>query len=444
MSDSLSIEGRRPKSGHGAPAADSRSPEGGYQAVHKSIQARGVRIIDFWFTELSGRPWRLSMSADALTPAIFTNGIVVDGRQVGGSWEGLIAIIPDAAAAFGDPTTTTPTLSILCDIVRVSREAYPEDTRTVLRRAEAHFKTVQPGAVWGVGAEVEFFILDAAGEPARDGEVREVLRDIWAALNAADILVDWFRIGPAKGQGRVQMRASEAMATADRIVIYKNVVRSAAAKHGRTVRFLPKPTAGEGAAAMLVHHSIWRDGQNLFYDQDGWAHTSALCRWYAGGLLLHAPALLAFCAPTMNSYRRLISGMGPTRRILSTTRADAACRVPAGTTGPSPEGRRVKFCCADPTANPYLALSAMLMAGLDGIARRLEPDIDPADLGKDVPQSLEAALEALAADRGFLTAGGVFTDELIDGWIANRWREQVVPVRSVPHPVELRLDAHVG
>jgi glutamine synthetase len=226
-------------------------------------------------------------------------------------------------------------------------------------------------------------------------------------------------------------------------MLYKHVARSLAQKTGRTVTFLPKPLPGDAAAGMLVHHALWRDGENLFHDSEGWALASRTCRWYAGGLLRHAPALLAFCAPTTNSYRRLLPGSeAPTELVLSRNRGTAACRIPAGTTGPDPATRRIKFCCADGSSNPYLALAAMLMAGLDGIENRVEPPLDEEAPGAParLPDSLEAALAALKEDAGFLKKCGVFTETLIQAWIEERWQHQVLPVRSRPHPWELRME----
>ena len=410
------------------------------EEIKRRVSDKGYGLVDFRFTELGGRPWRLSMSADALTPALFLNGIIVDGKQVGGTWEGLISIRPDAMAAFADPTAATPTLSIMCDIVRASGEVYLEDSRSVLKRADEHFRRTQVGAVWTVGAEVEFFLSESTGEQVSDEVLREMLRAMWSALGGAGVRVDWFRTGPGKGQGRIQMRSGSALQTADQIVIYKNVVRSVATAHGKTARFLPKPFSGDGGISMFVHHALWRDGINLFHDPKGWAYMSEVGRWFAGGLLRHTPALLSFCAPTLNSYRRLLPGNPGTERSLSMERNSAVCRVPAGTSGPVPASRRIKFCSADPSANPYLAFSAMLMAGLDGIDNRIEPVIDPTVKSDPMPQSLEAALEAVSSDRGFLTAGAVFTDALIDGWLVNRWKQQILPIRAVPHPMELRLD----
>ena len=191
---------------------------------------------------------------------------------------------------------------------------------------------------------------------------------------------------------------------------------------------------------MPIHLALWKGGENLFHADRGWALTSPLCRAFAGGILSHLPALAAFCAPTTNSYRRLIPGVsGPTLPILSTVDRTAVCRIPARSTAPG--ARRVKFCSPDSTANPYLAFAAVLLAGLDGVERKKEVPIDGAEpMRVRLPHSLESALDALDADRDFLTDGGAFTKGLIDAWIQDRWTRHVLPVRSLPHPWELSVN----
>ena len=423
-----------------APDADTKFQR---ERVQELVKARGLKLIDFCFTELTGRPWRLTMSADSLNERTFSNGTVVDGRQVGGGWQGLMSILPDPSATFIDSTAATPTLTLVCDIVRAPRGSYPEDSRSVLKRAEAHFKAVEPGSSWTVGAEVEFFLLEKDGTLAPDSVLRETLREIWDTLARAEIQVDWFRIGPPRGVGRVQMRSGGALRTADQIMVYKNVVRHVASRRGLVAKFLAKAAGGDGVANMFVHHAVWRDGVNRFHDADGWAYTSELCRGFAAGLLAHAPALAALCAPTMNSYRRLVPGLGPTELCLSNTRSSAVCRVPAGTTGPAPAARRVKFCAGDPSANQYLALAAMVMAGLDGVKRKLEPVIDPTGDAETLPHSLEHSLEFLRRDRQFLLEGGVFTDALLEAFIGDRL-SHVRALKPQPHPAELAMDALDG
>ena len=218
---------------------------------------------------------------------------------------------------------------------------------------------------------------------------------------------------------------------ADRVMLYRRLADNLARASGHTASFLP----GLAPTAALRHARSRRavaDGANLFHDEHGWALTSPLCRAFAGGVLSHLPALTALCVPTADSYRRLILGAsGPVNPVISTVDRTAVCRIPARSS--APEARRVKFCCPDSTANPYLAFAAVILAGLDGVERRLEPPVDgDRPMGVRVPRRLEAALDGLAADRGFLTEGGAFTDQLIDSWIAGRRTSHIPPARTVP------------
>ena len=401
---------------------------------------RRIRLIDIWFTELGGRPWRLTLNAENLDDKMFRNGVLVDGKQVGGSWDGLIALVPDPAHSFVDPIATVPTLALFCDVRQASGEPYAQDPRSALKRTLRYFRRAWPGWTWNLGAELESFLIGADGNTISNASLRELVRECWDLLSAAGIAVDWFRIGPPDGLGRIQMKAADALKTADQAVLYKHVLRRAARRHGLTARFIAKPFSGPGSASMLTHHALWKDGENRFFDAGGWAQTSSLARTFAAGLLRHAPALLAFCAPSTNSYRRLAPGEGPVHLILSQTHSAAACRVPAGTTGSSPASRRVKFCCADPSANPYLAFAVLLLAGLDGVERAVEARPDVAVASSPMPRSLDEALDALKLDFDFLLKGGAFTSELIEAWIEDRRRTQILPVRAVPHPKELELD----
>jgi glutamine synthetase len=212
---------------------------------------------------------------------------------------------------------------------------------------------------------------------------------------------------------------------------------------------MPKPLFQDNGSGMHVHQSLWRDGNPLFYSETGYAGLSDIARWYIGGLLKHAPAVLAFAAPTTNSYKRLVPGYeAPVNLVYSQRNRSASCRIPLQSR--SPKAKRVEFRCPDPSANPYLAFAACLMAGLDGVANRIEPpapvdkdlyDLPPAELAKvpQVPASLEQALDALEADHGFLKAGGVFTDDLIQTWIEYKRKEEVDAIRLRPHPWEFAL-----
>jgi glutamine synthetase len=428
----------------GIPLLEEREPGNveAIQEVIRLIREKNIRFVDLWFMEMSGRPWRISIRADRVDSRIFSPGVVLDGKTVGGSWHGFIVLHPDPSAFFMDPIAKAPTLALLCDVKALSSAGGNVlDPRQVLKRGEAYLRKSGIASLCVIGAEPEFFLMEGSNASNEDS-LREILRSMAAAMNEAGIPVDWFRIGPANGQGRVQMRAAGALRTADQVVMYKHVARNLARTNGKSAVFLPKPLPGDGSAAMLLHHALWRNGLNLFHDAQGWALTSALCRWYAGGILKHAPALLAFTAPTTNSYRRLSMDGAPVEMMLSNNRDIAVCRVPAGTTGPLPDARRIKFCAADSSSNPYLCLAATMMAGIDGIENRIEPHIEEiqGSPAPRLPSSLEESLAALEEDHTFLEKGGVFSAEIIRRWIDDRWKMQVLPMRSRPHPWELYLE----
>lgn len=408
-----------------------------YEALKELVASRGLRFAEFWFTDLAGRPWRITMPADAVTEALFNEGLPLDGQPIGGSWEGLMLLMPRLDALYVDSSARAPSLVMFCDVLDpVARTALPLEPRHVLARA-VRVAEERLGGDLVLGAEPEFLLLEADGRPSDESVVWDLLSELATALGDAGIKVDWFRTGPAGGQGRAQMRAGPPLRMADRVMLYRRLAVHLARGRGLTASFLPRPLAGGGTPGMPVHLALRRDGANLFHDPSGWAMTSPRCRAFAGGLLSHLPALVGLCAPTTNSYRRLIPGVaGPANPVISTDDRTAVCRIP--TRSPSPDARRVKFCCPDSTANPYLAFAAIILAGLDGVERELEPPVNgDRPLGVRVAHCLEAALDALDADRAFLTQRGVFSDRLIDAWIADRWTRYVLPVRSRPHPWEL-------
>ena len=250
------------------------------------------------------------------------------------------------------------------------------------------------------------------------------------------------------GQGEIDIRYNTLTRSADNVMLYKYTLRNVAAKHGKVVTFMPKPLFGDNGTGMHTHQSIWKDGSNLFYG-DGYAHMSDMMKHYTGGLLHHAPALMAFCAPTTNSYRRLVPGYeAPVNLAYSARNRSACARVPMYFD--TPNAKRIEFRCPDPTANPYLAFSAMLMAGLDGVMNEIDPgdplDVDLYDLSpveaakvKQVPGSLEESLAALEADHEFLLRGDVFTIDLIETWLNYKRVQEVDAVRLRPHPYEFCL-----
>jgi glutamine synthetase len=251
------------------------------------------------------------------------------------------------------------------------------------------------------------------------------------------------------GQAEIDIRFDTLLTQADNLMKYKYIVKNTARAAGRSVTFMPKPIFGDNGSGMHCHQSVWKDGQPLFYDELGYAGLSDTARWYIGGLLRHAPALLAFTNPTVNSYHRLVPGFeAPINLVYSQRNRSACVRIPI--TGTNPKAKRIEFRIPDPSCNPYIAFSAMLMAGLDGIQNKIEP---PEPIDKDlyelppeehaqvqqVPTSLPEVLSALEADHDFLLAGNVFTQDLIETWIGWKRENEVLPIQHRPHPHEFEL-----
>jgi len=263
-----------------------------------------------------------------------------------------------------------------------------------------------------------------------------------------EIEVQHHEVGTA-GQAEIDMRFDTLLSIADQLMLYKYIVKSVARAHGKTATFMPKPIFMDNGSGMHCHQSLWKAGEPLMFSETGYAGLSDLARWYIGGLLSHAPSILAFAAPTTNSYKRLVPGYeAPVNLVYSQRNRSACCRIPLYSK--SPKAKRVEFRCPDPSANPYLAFPAMLMAGLDGIQNRIEPpppvdkdlyDLPPEELAMvpQVPGSLEAALSALESDQEYLLAGGVFTPDLIETWLSFKREREIDEVRLRPHPWEFYL-----
>jgi glutamine synthetase len=385
-----------------------------------------------------------------------------------------------------DPFTAEPTLSLICEIADpLTREPYHRDPRRIARRAEAHLETTGIADAANFGPECEFFVFDEvsyeldiqkssyavdsaeghwnSGKPGLGYTVREkegyfppAPHDTLADLRTQMVLT-LERLGvpcefhhhevASGGQCEIDLRFQTLTRMADQVMTYKYVVRNVARTAGKTVTFMPKPLFGDNGSGMHTHQSLWKEGTPLMSDKSGYAGLSQLARSYVGGLLAHAPALLAFCAPTTNSYRRLVPGYeAPVNLVYSQRNRSAAIRIPMYST--SPKAKRVEFRCPDATANPYLAFAAMLMAGLDGIENDLDPGT-PADYDlfeevagtriAQVPDSLAEALDALESDHAFLTRGGVFSEDLIRTWIEYKRENEVDVVRLRPHPAEFAL-----
>jgi glutamine synthetase len=263
-----------------------------------------------------------------------------------------------------------------------------------------------------------------------------------------EVEIQHHEVGTA-GQAEIDMRFDTLLRMADKLMLYKYVVKNVAWAAGKSATFMPKPIFQDNGSGMHCHQSLWKGGEPLFFDEAGYAGLSDMARWYIGGLLAHAPAILAFAAPTTNSYKRLVPGYeAPVNLVYSQRNRSASVRIPLYSK--SPKAKRLEFRCPDPSCNPYLAFSAMLQAGLDGINNRTEPpppvdkdlyDLPPEELAKvpQVPGSLDAALLALEGDNAFLKVGGVFTDDLIETWIDYKRASEIDAVRLRPHPYEFAL-----
>jgi glutamine synthetase len=445
-------------------------------------------MVDLKFCDLLGAWQHMTMPIRALDVDAFEEGLGFDGSSIRG-WQGIaesdMLLMPDPASAVIDPFTAEPTLSLVCEIADpVTREPYHRDPRRIARRAEEHLQTTGIADAANFGPECEFFVFDEvsfelgiqkagyevdsaeghwnSGKPGLGYTVRE--KEGYFPPSPHDTLADLRtqmvltleRLGipcefhhhevASGGQCEIDLRYQTLTRMADQVMTYKYVVRNVARAAGKTVTFMPKPIYGDNGSGMHTHQSLWKQGTPLMADKSGYAGLSQLARAYVGGLLAHAPALLAFCAPTTNSYRRLVPGYeAPVNLVYSQRNRSAAIRIPMYSS--SPKAKRVEFRCPDATANPYLAFAAMLMAGLDGIENDLDPgspadfDLfdDPSERIAQVPGSLAEALDALESDHTFLTRGGVFSEDVIQTWIAYKRANEVDVVRLRPHPAEFAL-----
>jgi len=447
-----------------------------------------AKLVDLKFTDLLGSWQHMTLPLSAFDEGSFEDGLGFDGSSIRG-WQGIsesdMLLMPQADTAILDPATAEPTISIICEVLDpVTREPYHKDPRRLARRAEEYLRSTGVADTSYFGPESEFFVFDAV---AYDMQVNRAYYEVdseeghWnsGALGLgytvrpkegyfppsphdtlhdmrSEMVLTLERLGIAcefhhhevatGGQCEIDMRFGTLTRMADQVMTYKYVVKNVARKHGKTVTFMPKPLFGDNGSGMHTHQSLWKEGQTLMADPSGYAGLSKLARNYVGGILAHAPALLAFCAPTTNSYRRLVPGYeAPVNLVYSQRNRSACIRIPMYSE--SPKAKRIEFRCPDPTANPYLAFSAMLMAGLDGIERELDPgapaDYDLFEESKgevaQVPGSLEASIAALEADHKFLLKGNVFSQDLIDTWIDWKRANEIDVVRLRPHPAEFFL-----
>jgi glutamine synthetase len=447
-----------------------------------------AQMVDLKFCDLLGTWQHMTLPVRAFDEAAFDEGLGFDGSSIRG-WQGIsesdMLLMPQAETAILDPAAEVPTLSLVCEIADpVTREPYAKDPRGVARRAEAHLRASGIADTAYFGPECEFFVFDEVHyelgpnrshycvdspegywnsgrpglgytsrpkegyfPPAPHDSLHDLRTQMVLTLERLGIPCEFHHHEVASGgQCEIDLRFTTLTQMADQVMTYKYVVKNLARAAGKTATFMPKPIFGDNGSGMHTHQSLWADGEPLMSDGEGYAGLSPLARSYVAGLLEHAPALLAFCAPTTNSYRRLVPGYeAPVNLVYSQRNRSACIRIPMYSD--SPKAKRIEFRCPDASANPYLAFSAMLMAGLDGIERGLDPGA-PADydLFEDadgsvpqVPGSLPEALDALEADHEFLLRGGVFSEELIRTWIDWKRENEVDVVRLRPHPAEFSL-----
>ena len=461
------------------------------------VKNEGVEFVDIRFCDLPGVMQHLTVPAYAFGEEVFETGMAFDGSSIRGFQkihESDMTLLPDPTTAFIDPFRVNKTLALNFFVHDpITHEAYSRDPRNIARKAEAYLASTGIGDTAFFAPEAEFHIFDSArfdtkqhssyyyidseagawnsgAEADSDGRLNRGykvkykggyfpvppvdhfadLRDEMVnQLTAVGLEVEraHHEVGTA-GQAEINYRFNTMLAAADDVMKYKYIIKNTAWAAGKTVTFMPKPIFGDNGSGMHVHQSLWANGVPLFYDEAGYGNLSDTARWYIGGLLHHAPSLLAFTNPTVNSYHRLVPGFeAPVNLVYSARNRSACIRIPV--TGSNPKAKRIEFRCPDPSSNPYLAFAACLLAGLDGIQNRIEPhapvDKDLYELPPEehaqvptVPANLDGVLEALEADHEYLLAGDVFTPDLIETWIEMK-RADIDAIRLRPHPHEFEM-----
>jgi glutamine synthetase len=456
--------------------------------------AKQVEMVDLRFTDLPGTWQHFSIPAHELTEEIFEDGIGFDGSSIRGFreiHESDMLLIPDADSAFVDPVLQVPTMVLICDVYDpITHQPYTRDPRYIARKAEAYLQQTGLADVSYWGPEAEFFIFNDVRygggtnqgfyyidsqegwwnsgkelNPNLGGQIppkrgyfpvppADTLQDLRSkivmALESVGVPVEVHHHEVATaGQAEIDMRFAPLTRMADQVMIYKYIVKNVARQNNMTATFMPKPLFEDNGSGMHVHISLWKSDRNIFFDEAGYAQLSDTARFFIGGLLHHAPALLALAAPTTNSYRRLVPGFeAPVNLAYSQRNRSAICRIPMYSR--SPRAKRIEFRAPDPSCNPYFCFAALLMAGLDGIQSRIDPglpmdkdlyDLPPEEARqvKQVPGSLEKVLDALEADHEFLLRGDVFTEDALEAYIDYKRRFEVDPVRMRPHPHEFVL-----
>jgi len=458
------------------------------------VRAEGVEMIDVRFCDLPGVMQHFTVPAGSFGDAVFSDGLSFDGSSVAGFQkvnESDMVLLPDPTTAYLDPFRAVKTLVVNFFVHDpITKEPYSRDSRNIARKAEMYLKSTGIGDTVYMAPEPEFYIfddvryetnghsasyfVDAESAPwnssrhedrgnlgykvktkggyfpvAPNDHYGDLRDEMVKHLEASGLVVEraHHETGAA-GQAEINWRFDTLLRSADAVMKFKYIVKNTAYAHNKSVTFMPKPIFGDNGSGMHVNSSLWKAGAPLFFDEQGYGNLSDIARWYIGGILKHAPALLAFTNPTVNSYHRLVPGFeAPINLVYSARNRSACIRIPI--TGPNPKAKRVEFRCPDPSSNPYLAFSAILLAGLDGIENKTEPaapiDKDLYELPPEehagipqVPGSLDEVLEALRNDNDFLQVGDVFSPDLIDTWIELK-RAEIDALRQRPHPYEFDL-----
>jgi len=469
------------------------------EEVVKLVENQNIQIVDLKFNDLPGLWQHFSMPVSEITEfddpknSIWGEGVGFDGSSIRGFQkiqESDMILMLDPETAMVDPMMKAPTVSIICDIFDpLTREPYSRDPRYIAKKAGDYLRSTGIATTSYWGPEAEFFIFDdvrydqtanagyyyvdsVEGEwntgreegpnlgykpRFKEGYFPAPPHDSLQDLRS-EIILEMAKVGipievhhhevATAGQCEIDMRYDKLLTVADRMMWYRYIVKNVARRAGKVATFMPKPLYGDNGSGMHTHQSLWNDDTNLFYDESGYALTSEMARHYIGGLLRHGRALMAFCAPTTNSYKRLVPGFeAPVNLVYSARNRSAAVRIPVYTD--SPKSKRLEFRSPDNTCNPYLAFSAMLMAGLDGIENETDPgqpldrntyELTPSEQEalNTVPGSLSEALDALEEDHDFLLKGGVFTQDVLDVWIEFK-RQQIDEINLRPHPYEFHL-----
>ena len=456
---------------------------------------KGAKFVSVRFTDLPGSWHHLTYPIGQLTEDSFEEGFGFDASSLRG-WAAInesdMLLIPDPSRFWLDPFASEPTICLIANVVDpITKEGYGLDPRSVAVRAESYLKFTGVADTIFVGPEAEFFVFDqvsyhnnqqSAGFSvdseeghwnsgrsdggsmntgfhirAKEGYVPVAPLDTLITIRNAisltlaevgiDVECHHHEVATA-GQCEIDFRFSNLLHTADNVMLFKNIVKNTAVAHGKTATFMPKPLYGDNGSGMHCHQSLWKDGNPLF-GGDQYAGLSEMAKFYIGGLLRHAPALVAFAAPTTNSYKRLVPGFeAPVNLAYSARNRSAAVRIPMFSQ--SPKAKRLEFRPPDPSCNPYITFAALLMAGLDGIQNRIDPgepldkdiyDLPPEELANvpSLPGSLDEALKALEADHDFLLKGDVFTTAMIERWISYKREKEITPLRLRPHPLEFQM-----